>query len=67
MNTSVVLVVVQRELEEIRLAVEREAKIQGGWVDCFKPANKTLYRILLGTPSLPPFLAIRRLSQKCLN
>ncbi|KAJ7734214.1 general substrate transporter [Mycena olivaceomarginata] len=39
--------IIQRELEEIRLAVEREEKIKGGWIDCFKPANKTLYRTLL--------------------
>jgi hypothetical protein len=39
---------IQRELEEIRLAVEREERMKGGWIDCFKPANKTLYRTLLG-------------------
>ncbi|KAJ7271717.1 general substrate transporter [Mycena rebaudengoi] len=40
--------IIQRELEEIRLAVERKEKIKGGWIDCFKPANKTLYPTLLG-------------------
>ncbi|KAJ7437177.1 general substrate transporter [Mycena latifolia] len=40
--------IIQRELEEIRLAVEREERVKGGWIDCFKPANKTLYRTLLG-------------------
>jgi len=39
---------IQREAEEIRAGVEREEKFKGGWIDCFKPANKTLYRTLLG-------------------
>ena len=25
-----------------------EKSLKAGWVDCFKPANKTLYRTLLG-------------------
>jgi len=40
--------VVVRELEEIRSNVEYEMTFTGGWLDCFKPGNKILYRTLLG-------------------
>ncbi|KAG6812815.1 hypothetical protein H0H92_000273 [Tricholoma furcatifolium] len=36
------------KVEDIRINVEHEKKLRAGWVDCFKPANKTLYRTLLG-------------------
>ncbi|KAG7087320.1 hypothetical protein E1B28_013297 [Marasmius oreades] len=38
------------EVEEIRKNVEWERQFVGqtGWIDCFKPGNKTLYRTLLG-------------------
>ncbi|KAF9265008.1 general substrate transporter [Marasmius fiardii PR-910] len=38
------------EIEEIRKNVEWERQFAGqtGWIDCFKPKNKTLYRTLLG-------------------
>lgn len=39
---------VQREVDEIRENIEFEKNIRGGWVDCFKPERKTLYRTLLG-------------------
>jgi len=40
--------IVQREVEEIRDSIELERKIKGGWIDCFRPSRKTLYRTLLG-------------------
>ncbi|KAG6848857.1 hypothetical protein H0H93_013395 [Arthromyces matolae] len=36
------------KLEEIRSNVEHERSVRAGWVTCFRPANKTLYRTLLG-------------------
>jgi sugar porter (SP) family MFS transporter len=36
------------EAEEIQTNIENERKFKAGWVDCFKPINKTLYRTLLG-------------------
>ncbi|KAK7696521.1 hypothetical protein QCA50_001179 [Cerrena zonata] len=39
---------IHRELADMRTAVEHEAAIQAGWIDCFKPENKQLYRTLLG-------------------
>ncbi|KAF8905375.1 general substrate transporter [Mucidula mucida] len=39
---------VEREVEEIRSNVEYEKTFSGGWIDCFKPGNKILYRTLLG-------------------
>ncbi|KAF8882961.1 general substrate transporter [Infundibulicybe gibba] len=39
---------VQIEAEEIRANYEYEKKLKAGWIDCFKPSNKTLYRTLLG-------------------
>ncbi len=43
---------VEREVEEIRSNVEYEKTFSGGWIDCFKPGNKILYRTLLGMFSL---------------
>ncbi|KAK7047612.1 hypothetical protein VNI00_006380 [Paramarasmius palmivorus] len=42
--------VVIREVEEIRSRAEYEKQFVGhaGWIDCFKPGNKILYRTLLG-------------------
>ncbi|KAI0667534.1 general substrate transporter [Trametes maxima] len=39
---------VHRELEEMKSAVEFESKVKAGWLDCFKPEHKQLYRTLLG-------------------
>jgi hypothetical protein len=36
------------EAEEIQTNAFNERKFKAGWVDCFKPQNKTLYRTLLG-------------------
>lgn len=33
---------------EIRSNMEYERHLKAGWIDCFRPANKTLYRTLLG-------------------
>ncbi|TFY76157.1 hypothetical protein EWM64_g7852 [Hericium alpestre] len=40
--------IIQREVEEIRAAVEYEKNEQGGWLDCFTIEHKLLYRTLLG-------------------
>lgn len=40
--------VIIREVEEIKSSVQYEKQIHGGWIDCFRPHNKTLYRTLLG-------------------
>ncbi|EMD36084.1 hypothetical protein CERSUDRAFT_85182 [Gelatoporia subvermispora B] len=40
--------VVRRELEDMRAALEYEQKVKAGWIDCFMPENKQLYRTLLG-------------------
>ncbi|KZT56187.1 general substrate transporter [Calocera cornea HHB12733] len=40
---------VEAEFDEIRQAVELEAKLASAtWLDCFSPRHKTLYRTLLG-------------------
>ncbi|KDR83797.1 hypothetical protein GALMADRAFT_236183 [Galerina marginata CBS 339.88] len=39
---------VAAEVEEIANQVEIEGRLKSGWIDCFKPSNKTLYRTLLG-------------------
>ncbi|KAI0074897.1 general substrate transporter [Panus rudis PR-1116 ss-1] len=39
---------IHRELVDMRTAIEHESAIKAGWIDCFKPENKTLYRTLLG-------------------
>ncbi|KAL4244691.1 major facilitator superfamily protein [Abortiporus biennis] len=36
-----------RELEDMRESLEYEKAVKAGWVDCFKPVNKQLYRTLL--------------------
>ena len=41
----------RREAEEIRASVEYERSIRGGWLDCFRVENKTLYRTILGVCS----------------
>jgi SP family sugar:H+ symporter-like MFS transporter len=38
----------QAEVDDIRSNVEFEKNLKAGWIDCFRPANKTLYRTLLG-------------------
>ena len=39
---------VRAEVDEIVNQLEHEKRLQAGWIDCFKPRNKTLYRTLLG-------------------
>ncbi|KAH9475006.1 High-affinity glucose transporter ght2 [Psilocybe cubensis] len=39
---------VQAEVDEIVNQVQMETRLRSGWIDCFKPKNKTLYRTLLG-------------------
>jgi len=39
---------IRLEIEGIHASVEREKMERGGWLDCFKPGNKILYRSLLG-------------------
>ncbi|KAH8105333.1 general substrate transporter [Cristinia sonorae] len=39
---------INREVAEMRAALEYERNIKAGWVDCFKPRDKQLYRTLLG-------------------
>lgn len=50
--------IIRREADEIHGSVEHEKHVQGGWLDCFRPTHKTLYRTLLGTP--PPCTPWRR-------
>ena len=38
----------EREIEGIRESAERDSKIRAGWLACFNPQRKTLYRTLLG-------------------
>ena len=38
----------EREIEGIRESAEYEKKIRAGWLSCFDPQRKTLYRTLLG-------------------
>lgn len=46
----------EREIEGIRETAEYERKIQAGWLACFSPQRKTLYRTFLGELFLaPPF------------
>ncbi|KAJ7828471.1 hypothetical protein B0H14DRAFT_2367095 [Mycena olivaceomarginata] len=47
-ETGKIHAIIQRELEEICLAVGRKQRVKGGWIDCFKPPNKTLYPTWLG-------------------
>ena len=39
---------VQGVVSEIANQIEVERRLASGWISCFKPANKTLYRTLLG-------------------
>lgn len=39
---------IRREVEGIKENVEYEKHVKSGWIDCFKPKDKTLYRTLLG-------------------
>ena len=38
----------EREIEGIRESAGHEEKIRAGWLACFNPERKTLYRTLLG-------------------
>ncbi|KAF8814578.1 hypothetical protein BYT27DRAFT_7129908 [Phlegmacium glaucopus] len=38
---------VQVTVDEIAHQIEVESRLASGWISCFKPANKTLYRTLL--------------------
>ncbi|EMD37312.1 hypothetical protein CERSUDRAFT_113964 [Gelatoporia subvermispora B] len=40
--------IIARELEEMRGALDYEEKVRTGWLDCFRPERKQLYRTLLG-------------------
>jgi SP family sugar:H+ symporter-like MFS transporter len=40
--------VVRREAEAIESQVEYERNIQAGWLTCFQPGGRILYRTLLG-------------------
>jgi SP family sugar:H+ symporter-like MFS transporter len=41
--------VVEHDLAEMQKSIEHENSIgTAGWLDCFKPQNKTLYRTILG-------------------
>ena len=51
----------RREAEEISASVEYERSVRGGWLDCFRVENKTLYRTFLGMCSLRLALLTRRL------
>jgi MFS transporter, SP family, sugar:H+ symporter len=45
--------IISREIEEIKSNWEYEKQVQGGWLDCFRPGNKILYRTFLGTCAFP--------------
>ena len=38
---------IHRELEDMRSAIEYESSVKAGFIDCFKPERKQLYRTLL--------------------
>ncbi|EKM51398.1 uncharacterized protein PHACADRAFT_263484 [Phanerochaete carnosa HHB-10118-sp] len=38
---------IHRELEDMRTAIEHETRVKAGFVDCFRPQRKQLYRTLL--------------------
>jgi MFS transporter, SP family, sugar:H+ symporter len=38
----------EREVEGIRETAEHERKMRAGWLACFDPQRKTLYRTLFG-------------------
>jgi MFS transporter, SP family, sugar:H+ symporter len=37
-----------REVEDVHNQVELEKNLSAGWLECFRPNRKTLYRTLLG-------------------
>ncbi|KAI0721758.1 general substrate transporter [Fomitopsis betulina] len=39
--------ILNREMEEMREAIDYEKSVQSGWLDCFTPGRKQLYRTLL--------------------
>lgn len=39
---------VQAEVDEIVNQLQMESRFKSGWIDCFTPSRKTLYRTLLG-------------------
>ena len=50
--------VISREVEEIRSSVEAEKNVRAGWLECFNPEHKLLYRTLLGKLKKVPFLSV---------
>ncbi|KAG5650331.1 hypothetical protein H0H81_012603 [Sphagnurus paluster] len=38
----------ENKVQDIRINIEHERQLRAGWIDCFRPANKTLYRTVLG-------------------
>jgi MFS transporter, SP family, sugar:H+ symporter len=38
----------KKEIEEIRNSVEYEKEVRSGWLECFNPKHKLLYRTILG-------------------
>ncbi|KAI0781709.1 general substrate transporter [Irpex lacteus] len=38
---------VQRELEDMRSSIEYESQVKAGFIDCFRPQHKQLYRTVL--------------------
>jgi len=49
----------EHEIEGIRETAENERKIRAGWLACFNPQRKILYRTLLGwSPSAPHLVTI---------
>lgn len=40
--------IIRKEIDEISAAIEIEKNTRAGWVDCFNPRGKMLYRTLLG-------------------
>lgn len=55
----------EREIEGIRESAEHEKEIRAGWLACFNPRRKILYRTLLGrSPKAPQFTNIQYPSQE---
>lgn len=46
----------EREIEGIRETAEHESEIRAGWLACFNPRQKILYRTLLGEAIMIPHL-----------
>ncbi|KAI0033578.1 general substrate transporter [Vararia minispora EC-137] len=40
--------IIKKEIDEIRSSVEYEKSVKAGWLECFAPERKMLYRTLLG-------------------